>query len=76
MSHREFMLTVEGYKERKIEEYRKTRMLMFTMVRLWSEKGPRTPEQLWPLPGDEEKGVLDEEDKKALLERFAKLRNG
>lgn len=62
----------EGYNEKKIDHYRQTRMLMFTMVRIWAEKGPKTPEELWPLPGDEEKKITEEETK-SLMERFAKL---
>jgi hypothetical protein len=61
----------EGYNEKKVDHYRQTRMLMFTMVRIWAEKGPKTPEELWPLPGDKEK--ITEEETKALMERFAKL---
>ena len=61
----------EGYNEKKIDHYRQTRMLMFTMVRVWAEKGPKTPEELWPLPGDKEN--ITEEETKSLLERFAKL---
>jgi hypothetical protein len=61
----------EGYNEKKIDHYRQTRMLMFTMVRVWADKGPKTPEELWPLPGDKEK--ITEDETKSLLERFAKL---
>ena len=72
MSHREFMAMVEGSNEKRLDGYRQTRMLMFTMVKVWAEKGPKTPEELWPLPGDEGK-ELKEDEKKALMERFAKL---
>jgi hypothetical protein len=47
-------------------------MLMFTMVKIWADKGPKTPEEMWPLPGDEV-NVMDEEDRKELMQRFAKL---
>lgn len=76
MSHREFMLTVEGYQNKRIDSYRQTRMLMFTMVRIWADKGPKTPEELWNLPGDEEKTKISEDEIKALTERFAKLKDG
>jgi hypothetical protein len=62
----------EGYMDKKIDGYRLTRMMMFTMVKIWAEKGPKTPEQLWPLPGDAP--LMDDEDRKKLLEKFASLR--
>ncbi len=71
MSHREFMAMMEGYQERKIDGYRQTRMLMFTMVKVWAEKGPKTPEEMWPLPGDQVE--MSQDEQKAILERFAKL---
>lgn len=74
MSQREFSLMVDGYQDKKIDNYRQTRMLMFTMVRLWSSKGPKTPEQLWELPGDNP-GMSDEEIKE-ITERFARLKDG
>ena len=61
----------EGYNEKKIDGYRQTRLMMFTMVKIWAEKGPKTPEELWPLPGDETE--ITEDETKALMERFAKL---
>lgn len=65
---------IEGYEEKKIDSYRQTRMLMFTMVRLMgdSQKGPKTLSELWELPGDEVERIT-QEDKEALLERFARL---
>lgn len=65
------MAMMEGYQERKIDGYRQTRMLMFTMVKVWAEKGPKTPEEMWPLPGDQVE--MSQDEQKAILERFAKL---
>jgi hypothetical protein len=72
MSHREFALMCAGYQDKRVDSYRQTRMLMFTMVRMWADKGPKTPEELWALPGDENKEISKEEQA-SLLERFSKL---
>ncbi len=52
-----------GYQEKKIDSYRQTRLLMFTMVRLMGDPktAPKTPEALWELPGDEKEKPKDEE---------------
>ena len=52
-----------GYQEKKVDAYRQTRLLMFTMVRLMGDPktAPKTPEALWQLPGDEEQKPTDEE---------------
>ena len=52
-----------GYQEKKVDAYRQTRLLMFTMVRLMGDPktAPKTPEALWQLPGDEEQKHTDEE---------------
>ena len=46
-------LICAGYEERVMEERRQTRVLMFTMVKLMGDAKDITPEELWPLPGDE-----------------------
>jgi hypothetical protein len=63
MSPRHFSLMIRGHQEKKLDTYRQTRMLMFTMVRLMgdSKSAPKTPEALWPLPGDEISKPTDEE---------------
>jgi hypothetical protein len=63
MSPRHFSLMIRGHQEKKLDTYRQTRMLMFTMVRLMgdSKSAPKTPEALWPLPGDEDSKPTDEE---------------
>ena len=52
-----------GYQEKKVDSYRQTRLLMFTMVRLMGDPktAPKTPEALWELPGDEKEKPKDEE---------------
>lgn len=75
MSPRNFSLMMKGHQNRRIDDYRQTRLLMFTMVRLMgdSKTAPKTPEALWQLPGDDEKqlGVSDDEARE-LFKRLAK----
>ena len=54
---------LKGYQEKKVDDYKQTRLLMFTMVRLMGDPktAPKTPEALWQLPGDEEQKPTDEE---------------
>jgi hypothetical protein len=63
MSARHYFLMMTGYQEKKIDSYRQTRLLMFTMVRLMGDPktAPKTPEALWELPGDEKEKPKDEE---------------
>lgn len=64
---------IEGYNDSKLDNYRVARILMFTMVKLMgdSKNGPKSPEQLWPLPGDEKDNNLDQDEIKKLFERLA-----
>lgn len=75
MSPRNFSLMMKGHQNRRVDDYRQTRLLMFTMVRLMgdSKTAPKTPEALWQLPGDEEKqlGVSDDEARE-LFKRLGK----
>ena len=54
---------LKGYQEKKVDDYKQTRLLMFTMVRLMGDPktAPKTPEALWQLPGDEKQKPSDEE---------------
>jgi len=63
MSPRHFSLMMKGYQEKKVDTYRQTRLLMFTMVKLMgdSKTSPKTPEALWELPGDVDEKPKDEE---------------
>lgn len=74
MSPRHFSLMMSGYQNKKVDEYRQTRLLMFTMVRLMGDpkSAPRTPEALWKLPGDEgTQGNFNEEEARAIFKRLA-----
>jgi len=74
MSPRHFSLMMSGYQNKKVDEYRQTRLLMFTMVRLMGDpkSAPRTPEALWKLPGDQEnQSTFNEEEARAIFKRLA-----
>lgn len=73
MSPRHFSLMIDGYNETKVDTYRVARILMFTMVKLLgdSKSGPKSPEALWPLPGDNDPNKIDEDEVKKLFERLA-----
>jgi len=47
---------------------------MFTMVRLMGDPktAPKTPEQLWELPGDENTSKVNEEEYREIFKRFQK----
>jgi len=63
---------IKGHETKRIDEYKQTRMLMFTMVRLMGDPktAPKTPEALWQLPGDEEVGKIDEEEYREIFKRL------
>lgn len=74
MSPRHLSLMMKGHQEKKIDNYRQTRLLMFTMVRLHGDPktSPRTPEALWQLPGDENsESAMSDDDIKELFKRLA-----
>lgn len=64
---------IKGHELKRIDEYKQTRMLMFTMVRLMGDPktAPKTPEALWQLPGDEEVGKIDEEEYREIFKRLS-----
>jgi hypothetical protein len=75
MSPRHFSLMSKGYENKKVDTYRQTRLLMFTMVRLMGDpkSAPKTPEALWNLPGDVESGSgISDEDARELFKRLGK----
>ena len=45
---------------------------MFTMARLMGDPktAPKNPEQLWPLPGDEEVAKIDENEYREIFKRL------
>jgi hypothetical protein len=67
MSPRHLSLMLKGHQDKKVDAYKQTRLLMFTMVRLMGDPNtaPKTPEQFWELPGDddENKAISDDEIK-------------
>jgi hypothetical protein len=73
LSPRQFSLMMQGYQDKKIDSYKQTRLLMFTMVRLMgdSKTAPKTPEALWELPGDESVGV-SKDDMRDMFKRLQK----
>jgi hypothetical protein len=64
---------IKGHKDNKVDQYKLVRLLMFTMVRLMGDpkSSPKTPEQLWELPGDETT-QLNDDDYRELFKRLAK----
>ncbi len=75
MSPREYSLMRTGYEARIVESKKQTRMLMFTMVRLMADPStaPKSPEELWSLPGDVDIKQINEEEYKEI---FKRLKNG
>jgi len=74
ISPKHFSLMLNGHNTSKIDQYKLVRMLMFTMVRLMGDPktAPKTPEQLWELPGDEVVTKIDEEEYREIFKRLAK----
>lgn len=73
MTFAEAMLIVQGYNDRIIFQYKQTRLLMFMMAKMWGDakKSPKSPEDLWPLPGDK---VTKQMDNDEIAEMFRKLK--
>jgi hypothetical protein len=65
---------IKGYEDKKIDSYKQTRILMYTMVRLMGDpkSAPKSPEQLWQLPGDEDMSQINEEEYREIFKRLAK----
>lgn len=72
MSPRHLSLMIKGFDEKRIDQYKQTRLLMFTMVRLMGDPktAPKTPEQLWELPGDENVSKIDENEYREIFKRY------
>ena len=64
---------IQGHQEKKVDTYKQTRLLMFTMVRLMGDPktAPKTPEALWELPGDEISKPTDD-DYREVFNRLTK----
>jgi hypothetical protein len=63
---------LDGYQNKKIDNYKLTRLLMFTMVRLMGDPktAPKSPNALWELPGDDSENGVTDEDIKELFKRL------
>lgn len=74
ISPRHLSLMIKGFEDKRIDQYKQTRLLMFTMVRLMGDPktAPKTPEQLWELPGDEVTTKVDEEEYREIFKRYKK----
>ena len=74
MSPRHLSLMIKGFEDKRVDQYKQTRLLMFTMVRLMGDPktAPKTPEQLWELPGDEVTTKVDEEEYREIFKRYKK----
>jgi len=75
MSPRHFSLMMKGHEVKRIDTYKQTRLLMFTMVRLMGDPktAPKTPEALWQLPGDEEsENVMSDDEMREIFKRLGK----
>lgn len=73
-SPRHLSLMMRGYEEKKVDTYRQTRLLMFTMVRLMGDpkSAPKSPEALWKLPGDEVNNGMSDDEIRDIFKRLAK----
>jgi hypothetical protein len=73
ISPRHLSLMMKGNEAKKVDTYKQTRLLMFTMVRLMGDPktAPKTPEALWELPGDEKTGI-SEDEMKEIFKRLGK----
>jgi hypothetical protein len=66
---------IRGHEAKRIDQYKQTRMLMFTMVRLMGDPktAPKTPEALWELPGDEQSSnVMSDDEMREIFKRLGK----
>ena len=74
MSPRHLSLMLKGLQDKKVDTYKQTRLLMFTMVRLMGDPktAPKSPEQLWELPGDDEgANVMSDDEIKEIFKRLS-----
>ena len=75
MSPRHFSLMIKGHQDKKVDSYKQTRLLMFTMVRLMGDpkSAPKTPEALWQLPGDENPNQINDEEYREIFKRLSNV---
>jgi hypothetical protein len=65
---------LNGYQRKKVDGYKQTRLLMFTMVKLMGDpkSSIKNPEDLWELPGDQDMNKIDEEQYREIFKRLSK----
>lgn len=73
-SPRDFGLMLEGYRARKLDDYKLNRNLMFIMVKLWSSKPINSPQELWDL-GDGEPTQNSDDELAKLFEAVKQKEN-
>jgi len=75
MSPRHFSLMIKGHQDKKVDSYKQTRLLMFTMVRLMGDpkSAPKTPEALWELPGDDKPNQINDEEYREIFKRLSNV---
>lgn len=66
---------LRGHEEKKKDSYKQTRMLMFTMVRLMADPktAPKSPEELWQLPGEKSIKEINEDEYREIFKRLANV---
>ena len=66
---------IKGHQDKKVDSYKQTRLLMFTMVRLMGDpkSAPKTPEALWELPGDENPNQINDEEYREIFKRLSNV---
>jgi len=64
----------KGFEDKRVDDYKQTRLIMFTMVRLMGDPktAPKTPEALWELPGDENKSSMTDDEMREIFKRLSK----
>ena len=68
-------MMIKGHQDKKVDSYKQTRLLMFTMVRLMGDpkSAPKTPEALWELPGDENPNQINDEEYREIFKRLSNV---
>lgn len=74
MTYGDVIIAIEGYNERQLDDWRRTRLIAHTTYCSIQEKGKKRKIDKWlPLPGDEgfkDKPEMDHTDRIARLQAF------
>lgn len=73
LSPLEFSLYAEGFKNKRLTEFRLNRNIVFMMARLWGKDVPKDPADFWDL-GDKEE--VNEDEIAKLFDELRKKQNG